>query len=326
MVKQQIEMNCKRKYGWMRPNMQMEPEIKGLVFDIKKYAIHDGPGIRTTVFFKGCPLQCRWCHNPESWKNHAEHALRKGRCIECGRCAEVCPNQAISFIDNLPVTDIDKCNFCGRCVDACVNSAREIIGRRMSVSEVMAEVERDIIFYDQSGGGVTFSGGEPLIQPDFLFALLNQCNERQIHTVVDTSCYAEPEIVERIGEKTDMFLCDLKHMDSEIHERYTGVKNDLILDNIRRLSQTDKDIVIRVPVVPGFNDERANIEATGEFAASLQGVSRIDILPFNRGGKEKSARLTVGFEPMQIEPPDEEEMNSIAKILSEYGFEVKIGG
>jgi pyruvate formate lyase activating enzyme len=196
----------------------------------------------------------------------------------------------------------------------------------MSVNEVMVEVERDIIFYDQSDGGVTFSGGEPLMQPDFLFALLNQCREQQIHTTVDTSCYAEPEIVERIGEKTDLFLCDLKHMDAETHERFTGVTNNLILDNIKRLSQAGKEIVIRVPVIPGFNDEKANIEATGEFAASLRGVSRIDILPFNRGGKEKSARLTVGFEPMQIEPPDEEQMSSIAKILSEYGFEVKIGG
>lgn len=310
----------------MPPNMQTESEIKGIVFDIKKYAIHDGPGIRTTVFFKGCPLQCQWCHNPESWKSHAEHGLRIGRCTGCGQCAEACHNQAISLVENQPVTDADKCILCGRCVDACVNGAREIIGRRMSVSEVMVEVEQDIIFYDQSGGGVTFSGGEPLMQPDFLFALLNQCKGRQIHTTVDTSCYAEPEIVERISEKTDLFLCDLKHMDNETHERFTGVQNNLILDNISCLSQAGKEIVIRVPVVPGFNDDKANIEATGKFAASLQGVRRIDLLPFNRGGKEKSARLTAGFEPMQVEPPGEEEMSSIAKILSKYGFEVKIGG
>lgn len=319
-------MNCKQEHGRVRSNMQTQSEIRGLVFDIKKYAIHDGPGIRTTVFFKGCPLQCQWCHNPESWKGLAEHGLRRSRCIGCGQCVEVCTNEAISLVENLPVTDMEKCVLCGRCVDTCVNGAREIIGRRMRVSEVMAEVERDIIFYDQSGGGVTFSGGEPLMQPDFLFALLNQCEERQIHTAVDTSCYAEPEIVERIGEKTDLFLCDIKHMDSETHERFTGVTNNLILDNIRRLSEAGKEIVIRVPVIPGFNDEKANIEATGEFAASLQSVSRIDILPFNRGGKEKSARFAVGYEPMQVEPPDEEEMSSIAKILSGYGFEVKIGG
>ena len=307
-------------------------------------------------------MQCQWCHNPESWSCYAEHGLRKGRCVGCGQCAEACPEQAISLVplwpkgipsgeilppggkgekrrfptglvENQPVTDTDKCKLCGRCVDACTAGAREIIGRQMTVSEVMAEVEQDIIFYDQSGGGVTFSGGEPLMQPEFLLALLNQCQAQQIHTAVDTNCYAEPKIVEMVSERTDLFLCDLKHMDNEIHERFTGVGNTLILDNIRRLSEAGKEIVIRMPVIPGFNDEKANIEATGKFTASLrkeslglQGVSRIDILPFNRGGKEKSARLTAESKLMQVETPGEEEMNSIARELSKYGFEVKIGG
>jgi len=331
-----------------------EPDIKGLIFDIKKYAIHDGPGIRTTVFFKGCPLQCQWCHNPESWSSYAEHGLRKGRCVGCGQCAEACPQQAISLapleilppgsrgekrrfltelVEKQPVTDMNKCNLCGQCVEACIAGAREIIGRQMTVSEVMAEVEQDIIFYDQSSGGVTFSGGEPLMQPEFLLAMLNQCQAQQIHTAVDTSCYAEPKIVEMVSERTDLFLCDLKHMDNEMHERFTGVGNTLILDNIRRLSEAGKEIVIRIPVIPGFNDEKANIEATGKFTALLQGVSRVDILPFNRGGKEKSGRLTAESKLMQVvlgtpcgETPGEEEMKSIAKELSKYGFEVKIGG
>lgn len=301
-------------------------DIKGFIFDIKKYAIHDGPGIRTTVFFKGCPLQCQWCQNPESRKLHPEHGLRRGRCIRCGQCVEVCPSQAISLVDSQPVTDTSKCKLCGVCVDACLTGAREIIGLEMTVSEVIIEIEKDVIFYDQSGGGVTFSGGEPLMQPDFLFALLNQCKAKQIHTAVDTSCYAEPEIIDRISEKTDLFLCDLKHMDSDIHERFTGVGNHLILENIERLSKMGRKIVIRIPVIPGFNSDHANIEATGEFAASLLGVSRIDILPYNRGGQEKSARLTAGIEPMQTQTPDEEEMSSIAERLKKYGFEVKIGG
>jgi pyruvate formate lyase activating enzyme len=304
----------------------MELETNGLVFDIKKYAVHDGPGIRTTVFFKGCPLRCLWCHNPESWQGRAELSFRESRCVGCGQCAETCPRGAISLVENRPVTDADKCLLCGRCVDVCAAGAREIIGREMTVSQVMAEVERDVIFYDQSGGGVTFSGGEPLMQPDFLVALLNQCRALNIRTAVDTSCYAEPEVAESAAEKADLFLCDIKHIDSETHERFTGVGNKLILDNIRRISKAGRKIVIRIPIVPGFNDDPSNIEATGQFAASLPGVGRIDILPFNRGGIEKSARLAGEIESMQSAIPADDRMSEIAENLSKYVFEVNVGG
>jgi pyruvate formate lyase activating enzyme len=303
-----------------------EPDIKGLVFDIKKYAIHDGPGIRTTVFFKGCPLKCQWCHNPESWSNHAEHSFRKGRCTGCGQCVEACPRQAISIIDGIAVTETSKCNLCGRCIDTCIACAREIIGREMTVKEVMEEIEKDEIFYDQSGGGVTFSGGEPLMQPEFLLELLNKCQNKQIHTAVDTSCYADSKIMKMVSKKANLFLCDIKHMDTEVHEQFTGVGNKLILDNIRFLSTTGKDIIIRIPIIPDFNDEKANIEATGKFVASLSGIIRVDILPFNAGGKEKSARLAFENKYLQVEAPSQEQMKSIAKDLGKYGFEVKIGG
>lgn len=307
-------------------SVQSERRITGFVFDIKKYAIHDGPGIRTTVFFKGCPLHCLWCQNPESWQKQPELGFRKGRCIRCGRCVEVCTHQAITMTRDQPVTDASKCNLCGECVNVCVAGAREIIGQEMTVDEVLTEVKKDVVFYDESGGGVTFSGGEPLMQPEFLLALLNRCQAQRIHTALDTSCYAEPEIVESISEKSDLFLCDLKQMDGNIHERFTGVGNNLILDNIKRLSETGKEIIIRIPVIPGFNDDQANIEATGKFAASLPSVSGIDILPYNRGGKEKSARLTAGVELMQTQTPNGEKMSSIAEILNNYGFEVRIGG
>jgi len=314
---------------------------KGFVFDIERAASHDGPGIRTTVFFKGCPLQCHWCHNPESWRRYPELGLRRARCIGCGECVKVCKVQAISLVDGHSVTDSRLCKLCGDCVNACTAGARQIIGQEMTVSQVMVEIEKDVIFYDRSGGGVTFSGGEPLMQPEFLLALVTACQVKKIHTAIDTSCYAEPQIIEKVSQIANLFLCDLKHMNSKTHERFTGVGNNLILDNIRRLSQAGVKIIIRIPVIPGFNDDQANIEATGKFIASLPAVTRIDILPYNRGGKEKSARLQkfpiadfrlpIGNRKSKIEnsylpKADEQKLNCIFNILSKYGLIVNIGG
>jgi pyruvate formate lyase activating enzyme len=207
------------------------------------------------------------------------------------------------------------------------------------VADVLAEVEKDRIFYDQSGGGVTFSGGEPLMQPKFLLALLERCRMMGIHSAVDTTCYAEPQVIRDVASKTDMFLCDLKHMDSSVHKQYTGVENDLILDNIRDLARAGIKMLIRVPIVPGFNDDQRNIEMTAQFVKSLQSIDRIDILPYNRGGLEKSVRLSDDprmrgdkFTPaeagelMQTEAPSDETMEGIANTFRRYGFEVKIGG
>ena len=298
----------------------------GIIFDIKRYAIHDGPGIRTTVFFKGCPLRCRWCQNPESWGAGLELSLRIGRCRACRQCLEACERGAIEFSSNRPVTDPSRCSLCGECVDACPTGAREIIGRQVTVAEILAEIEKDIVFYDQSGGGATFSGGEPLMQPDFLRELLLQCRAREIHTVVDTSGYAEPRVIETIADCVDLFLCDVKHMDSREHERLTGVGNELILANIQRLAVGGRKVTIRLPVIPSFNDDDQNLIATGEFVASLRDVTRIDLLPYHRGGRYKAARFTREYELLEVDSSTDARLAAMVERLSGFGFTIRIGG
>lgn len=304
----------------------MNTENTAIIFDIKRYAIHDGPGIRTTIFLKGCPLKCLWCQNPESWAPAPELGFRTSRCIRCGLCQDACKYHAISLIDNTYITDPAKCATCGACVDACPAAAREMIGKPFTANDLMKEIEKDLIFFDQSGGGVTFSGGEPLMHADFLLAILKLCRHKEIHTCIDTTCYAPTDILEKIAASADMFLCDLKHMQTSIHQRFTGLGNEIILKNISCLSTLDKPIIIRVPIIPGFNDDQENIEATGRYVVSLKGVTRIGLLPYNPGGREKSARLLQNYDLMDAKPPSPEQMEKIAQILRNQGLNVKIGG
>jgi pyruvate formate lyase activating enzyme len=216
--------------------------------------------------------------------------------------------------------------MCGECVTACPAGAREIIGRRVTVTDCLAEVRKDVIFYDQSGGGATFSGGEPLMQPEFLLALLEACRAEGIRTAVDTTCHAPPQIIQRVADVADLFLCDIKHMNCRRHEQYTGVGNGRILESISMLAQTGRKVIIRVPIIPGFNDDRTNIEETARFVQGLKTVRRIDILPYNRGGLEKAVRLTGEVNLMQAQTPSDGTINEIAEVLRGCGFEVKIGG
>ncbi len=298
----------------------------GTIFNISRYAIHDGPGIRTTVFFKGCPLSCWWCHNPESISRAPQLALRPTRCIRCGKCVEACPNDAILWRDDAPVTDFALCRLCLACTTVCCADAREVLGRTMAVDEVMAEVSKDVPFYDESGGGVTFSGGEPLMQPAFLMALLEACGQLDIHRAVDTSGYADGETLLQVAESTDLFLYDLKHMDTEVHRRYTGAGNELILENLKRLAEAGANVCVRLPIIPGVNDDLPNAENMGAFLHTLRRIDMVEVLPYHDVMLSKYRRFGWIYRLGQVPPLDPARMREIVEVLSRYGLRVTIGG
>lgn len=292
--------------------------IKGTIFNIQKYSIHDGPGIRTTVFLKGCPLSCSWCHNPESQAFGPENMYYSKRCIGCGKCLEVCKHGALY--------NRDKCTSCGSCAEVCYAKAREIVGKLTTVPEVMYQIDKDSIFYDESGGGVTFSGGEPLSQPEFLLELLRQCKKKEYHTAVDTSGYGSVETIKAISGFTDLFLYDLKLMDDDKHMKYIGVSNKLILENLKIISQLGNRIFIRIPLIPGINDDESNIKATAEVIQNTSGIEQVNILPYHNIAADKYNRLGKQSSLMTIPVPDREYVESIVGKFLAYGVKVKIGG
>ncbi|MEE9443988.1 MAG: glycyl-radical enzyme activating protein [candidate division Zixibacteria bacterium] len=267
--------------------------MTGLIIDIKKFAIHDGPGIRTTVFFKGCSLSCQWCHNPESRRNEIETIcvkIRKGQSVKDQK------------------------------------EKKEIFGRRVTVEEIMDEISKDKIFYEQSGGGVTFSGGEPMMQVDFLCELLKTCKNEEYHTVVDTSGYAPTEDFDKVHTLTDLFLFDLKLIDEKEHKKYVGVSNKLILENITQLLKWGNIVVPRIPLIPDITDTETNLQNTADFLAELKTIQNVSLLPYNKLAEDKRQKFSMEQRLGKLDSQTKEELNQIAGIFERRGFQVSIGG
>jgi pyruvate formate lyase activating enzyme len=298
----------------------------GIIFDIKRYAIHDGPGIRTTVFLKGCPLACGWCHNPEGIGPEPFVAYQEKKCLRCGACVENCPQQALRLDSEGVSPSGAPCISCFSCVDICPAEARERIGREVAAPELFVEIKKEIPFYDTSGGGVTFSGGEPLMQAPFLIELLELCGGERIHRAVDTTGHASHETMAAVAEQTDLFLYDLKIMDPEKHKKYTGVSNRLILDNLRWLAEKGVELIVRIPLIPGVNDDPENLDQTGSFLHRLPAIQKVDILPYHDFQKNKYRRFGIHYTNGKATPPSGKTLSRIKEHMERFGLKVAIGG
>jgi pyruvate formate lyase activating enzyme len=306
-----------------------DANTKGKVFNIQRYSIHDGPGIRTTVFINGCPLRCVWCQNPESQSMIPSIFFMSERCTGCGKCVETCPEKAITIVDGKATTDRSFCKGCGICAEVCPNEARDLMGKEMTAEEVFKEANSDAIFYQGSGGGVTISGGDPVAQPDFVIAILKMCKNAGLHTALETSGVAEWYILKKILPYTDMVLYDFKHMDAEEHTRFTGKSNRLALENAKKIITEFSNIVFvaRVPVIPGHNDSEENVTGTARFIAQeLENSIKVHLLPYHKLGVSKYERLEDPGKIIFIEPPSEEHMERLRQLVESAGLTGVVGG
>ncbi|MDF1513177.1 MAG: glycyl-radical enzyme activating protein [Anaerolineae bacterium] len=305
----------------------------GIVTNIQRFSIHDGPGIRTTVFLKGCNLRCFWCHNPETWNPKPELQLFLNKCIGCGECFKVCPNGCHEIVDGLRQFNRLRCTGCGTCTETCYAEALVLAGEEMTVDQVMQEVLADKAFYETSNGGITLSGGEPALQVDFSYALLERSKMEGVHTAIETDANYSWKTLERLLEVTDFVMTDIKHMDPDVHKAATGVTNTLIIENHKRLMATDKPVVFRTPVIPTINATAHDIGAIAAYVRDLCALRKasqstaecpsLDLLPFHRLAADKYRSLDLEYEAVNLTTPSREEMLAYVDIATAYGIDVK---
>ena len=293
----------------------------GIIFNLQRFSLHDGPGIRTTVFMKGCPLDCWWCHNPESIDPDPQLLFASWKCIGCESCLPGCPEGAISISDHKPVIDPVRCRRCFSCVERCPTAALEKAGRKVKVEELFTELCRDRVFFEESGGGVTFSGGEPLLQVRFLARIMELLKGEGIHTVIDTSGQAAWESIEKVLPWTDLFLYDIKILDQEKSRKYTGVSGELIRNNLECLLAAGSNLRVRIPVIPSINDTPENIAAIGQLLSSC-GNPEVELLSYHSLGAAKAERLGKQYRLPGLKAPSKDKMMEIAAGLKKYGLTV----
>jgi pyruvate formate lyase activating enzyme len=297
---------------------------EGIVFNIQRYSIDDGPGVRTTVFLKGCPLSCLWCSNPESQNPQPEVTWRYTSCKKCCTCVKACPLGIIKLDEEGIHIDRKSCNLCGKCIEACVPEALKMSGTKMTVDEVYNVVKRDIDYYNASGGGITCSGGEILVQADFVAALFKKCQTDGIHTCADTSGYGTQKAIEKILTYTDLVYFDMKHMNPVEHKKYCGQSNDLIFNNLSLVIKKKIPLVIRIPLIPGYNDSDENISAIAKTVSKLTKKAVISILPYHSYGSNKYRMIDMKYMLDDVKTPSEDELNKVRQIIESFGLKCEV--